>query len=281
MQSPVRTATNKKRFVQRFFGVSAIYFGAICVMMSLETTLLFPAPPTAYGNWLAEEFGAKDVLVPNGSDKVHTWVLKTTNAKTTLIFCHGNGESLGTLGWELAMLRDKWQANIVAFDYRGYGKTGGSPNESNILSDARCIGRWVQGHEDFRNQKLVVYGRSLGGAAAVEIANAIQTDGLILDRTFSSIVDVAASRYFFFPVRWVMRNQFKTIDKIATYHGHLLQWHGDRDELVPIRFGKKLFDACPSTQKEFIQVPGLHHNDEWPTSIWQAGKKLLDAMVTP
>ncbi|MFN7334059.1 MAG: alpha/beta hydrolase, partial [bacterium] len=90
------------------------------------------------------------------------------------------------------------------------------------------------------------------------------------DRTFSSIVDVAAWHYPMFPVRWLIRNRFLSIDRISNYSGKLLQLHGDADTIVPLKFGKKLFDACPSTSKTFLQVPELGHNDEWPEEFWAA-----------
>jgi hypothetical protein len=121
-------------------------------------------------------------------------------------------------------------------------------------------------------------GRSLGGATAIEMATELKTPGLILDRTFSSTVDVAASLYPIFPVRWLMRNRFPSADRIALYNGELLQLHGDRDQVVPLQLGKKLFDACPSNNKTFLQVTGLGHNDPWPEEFWTTVPNLLSGL---
>jgi fermentation-respiration switch protein FrsA (DUF1100 family) len=272
--------SSRRKFAGRItVGVVLLYVAVLGILMFLERYLVFPSPPVSYGNWDSASFGAKEHFI-EGHDKtrIHVWTFEKPDAKTTLIFSHGNGESLGMLGDELMTIRDQWNVNVVAFDYRGYGKTGGIPNERDILSDAVSVGKWVQESDAFRGQKIIAMGRSLGGAPAIEIATEFHADGLILDRTFSSIVDVAASRYFFLPVRWVMQTQFKSIDKIPAYQGELLQMHGDVDEVIPYRFGKKLFDACPTQTKKLLTVHGLYHNSPWPREFWDAGKKFIKAI---
>ena len=256
-----------------------IYLGALVVLMFLERTLLFPAPSVEYGEWRPDRFGAEEFYVEStGKARVHVWSFAKANSKRTILFCHGNGEALGYLGSEMAELRDRWNVNIVAFDFRGYGRTGGVANEVDILADSVAVANWVQSNPLFKDHHLIALGRSLGGACAVEIATKTKVDGLILDRSFSSILDIAADRYFFFPIRLVMRNQFRSVEKMSSYAGPLMQLHGDVDEVVPYRFGKKLFDACPSKQKEFLTVVGLHHNERWLESFWEQGKKFMDQL---
>ena len=255
-----------------------LYLGALALLIYFERSLLFPAPSIQFGNWQASQFGAEESYVDNSGVQIHVWSLAKKDATKTLIVCHGNGETLGLMGEELNAIRDRWNVNVVAFDFRGYGKTGGQPNEIDILSDSVAVAKWIQENRMLQEQKFIALGRSLGGASAIEIATRTKVDGLILDRTFSSIVDVAASRYFFFPVRWLMRNQFRSIEKIPNYTGPLLQMHGDVDVVVPYRFGKELHEASPSKPKEFISVKGLHHNDPWPESFWIAGKRFLEQL---
>lgn len=256
-----------------------MYLGALGLMMLLETTLLFPAPSASYGEWQVDKLGVEEFFV-DGADKtkIHVWVLPKANADKTLIFCHGNGQNLGGLGGKLKQIRDRWNVNVVAFDFRGYGKTGGQAKEVDILSDSVAVAKWVESNERFQGQPLIALGQSLGGACAVEIATKTHVDGLVLDRTFSATVDVAAERYFFFPVRLVMRNQFRSIDKISSYAGPLLQMHGEVDQVVPYRFGRRLFDTSVAQPKEFMSFPVLRHNDPWPTEFWDAGKKFLDQL---
>ena len=269
---------NRQRSLWKRFSLIAIstYLGALAVLMFFERSLLFPAPPEEAGEWNAKKFDAEEFYVDSGDNtKVHVWFLAKPGSKTTLIFAHGNGETLGFMGEELVEIRERWNVNVVAFDYRGYGKTGGLASEKAILADSLAVAKWLESNSRFAGQKRVAMGRSLGGAAAIEIATQTKVDGVILDRTFSSIVDVAADRYPFFPIRWVMRNQFRSIEKLPSYSGPLLQMHGDVDELIPYRFGKKLFDACSSVQKKLLSIQGLYHNDPWPEEFWDAGKKLI------
>ena len=254
------------------------YLGALAVLMFFERTMLFPAPPIAFGDWEAVHFGATESFVENAGAKIHVWTLLRQGSTQTIVVCHGNGESLGVMGDRLAEIRDRWKVNVVAFDFRGYGKTGGLACEKDILSDAIAVAKWIATNETFRGHQIIALGRSLGGACAVEIATQSKVDGLILDRTFSSIVDVAAARYPIFPVRFLMRNQFRSIDKIPSYSGPLLQMHGDVDQTVPFRFGKKLFEASVAQPKEFLPVKGLHHNGAWPEAFWVAGKKFLEQL---
>ncbi len=255
------------------------YLGALVVLMFLERTILFPAPPVEYGFWQAESFGAEEFYVESpDKTKIHVWFFAKANSKRTLVFCHGNGETLGVLGGELATIRDRWNVNVVAFDFHGYGKTGGLANEVDILADSVAVAKWIESSPQFRDHQLIALGRSLGGALAVEIANKTKVDGMILDRTFSSAVDVAANQFLFFPIRLLMRNQLRSIEKIPNYSGPLLQMHGDVDEVVPYPFGKKLFDAGKTQRKELLTIRGLHHNDPWPEEFWNAGKQFLEAL---
>lgn len=255
------------------------YLGALVVLMFLERTMLFPAPSVEYSFWQADSFGAEEFYVEShDKTKIHVWFFAKANSKKTIVFCHGNGETLGVLGGELATIRDRWDVNVVAFDFHGYGKTGGIANEVDILADSVAVAKWIEFSPQFRDHQLIAVGRSLGGALAVEIATKTKVDGMILDRTFSSAVDVAANQFFFFPIRLLMRNQFRSIEKIPSYSGLLLQMHGDVDEVVPYRFGKKLFDACTTQRKELLTIRGLHHNNPWPEEFWDAGKKFVETL---
>lgn len=262
----------RRKALRWFLRGGVIYAMIVIVMMLLETTLMFPAPSLSRGDWDPAHFGAREsYLDSEQSGKVHVWEIRNSNAKATLIFCHGNAETLGILGPELKQISERWSVNVVGFDYRGYGKTGGNPGEKLILADATAVGEMVLSSAAYKGLPTIVFGRSLGGAPAVEIAHKLPVDGLILDRTFSSTLDVAQSRYFFLPVRWIMRNQFRSDKKIVNYQGPLLQMHGEVDEVIPYRFGKKLFELAPTESKELYTVSDLYHNDPWPGQFWQKG----------
>lgn len=113
-------------------------------------------------------------------------------------------------------------------------------------------------------------GRSLGGAVAVELAATGGTRGLILERTFTSIPEVAATIYWWLPVRWLMRNRFDSRTRIQNYHGPLLLSHGTADSVVPFAQGKRLFESCPSPRKRLVVLHDAEHNDPDPWEYSQA-----------
>ncbi len=208
--------------------------------------------------------------------QLYGYYLSKPGATKSLLFCHGNAENIAVLADEANRFRQLLDANVFVFDFRGFGKSLGKPSESAILADAQAASTWLSERTGCDEEELYLFGRSLGGSVAVHLASRNGAKGLILDRTFSSAVDVAASRYWWLPVRFVMRNQFLSIAKIGRYRGPLLQLHGDADEVIPLWSGRRLFDFSPSPDKKFHLVRGLTHNVPMPESFYEEMKKFVD-----
>jgi len=176
-----------------------------------------------------------------------------------ILFCHGNSGNITHRIEILRSLHNYVGATVMMFDYRGYGRSEGKPDEPGILADARAARAWLAEKAGVPPQRIVLMGESLGGAVAVDLA----VDGaraLILENTFSSAPDVAAFHYPFFPVRLAMQTRFDSVAKIKNYHGPLFQSHGDRDSIVPLKFAKRLFEAA-NEPKQFLLMEGHEHND--------------------
>ena len=120
-------------------------------------------------------------------------------------------------------------------------------------------------------------GKSLGGAVAVELAATRTIRGLVLLRTFTSIPDVASWLYPWFPVRWFMHSEFNSLHRIKSYDGPLLQGHGTADKVVPYVQGEQLFEASPSTRKQFVSIPGGTHNAPIEAKFFEAFELFLNA----
>src|SRR5208283_3409033 len=116
--------------------------------------------------------------------------------------------------------------SVLVFDYRGYGKSEGKPDEPGVLADARAARTWLAQKSGVAENRVVLMGESLGGAVAVDLA-ADGARALILENTFSSMADVAAFHYPWAPVRLLMRTQFNSAAKIRSYRGPVFQSHGD------------------------------------------------------
>jgi fermentation-respiration switch protein FrsA (DUF1100 family) len=154
---------------------------------------------------------------------------------------------------------------VLVFDYRGYGRSEGLPDEPGILADARAARAWLAERTGKQEQDLVLMGRSLGAGVMVHLAAKDGARALILQSAFSSLPDVAGYHYPWLPAQLLMRTRLNAAAEIGSYKGPLLQTHGTNDGVVPIQFGRRLFEAATTADKEFIELPGYDHNDpDWP-----------------
>lgn len=259
--------------------IVAVYLGVLFMLMALERFLMYPSPPVSEGSWTAAEFGAVETTFDAADGtRIHGWYFDHPNPQAHVLFCHGNGEHLGYLGGEMSALSKRLEVSLLVFDYRGYGHSEGKPFEAGVLQDGEAAQRWLAGHAGIQPSDVVLYGRSLGGGVAVYLASKLGTRALVLERTFHSMVEIGAGQFPWLPVRWVMRNRYPAIDWIRRYDGPLLQLHGSKDTLVPIESARKLYEACPSVRKSFIEVPGMGHNSATPRAFLNDVKSLLESL---
>jgi len=255
--------------------------------MFLENSMVYPAPRYPRGEfadaletalWNAKNYGAEEVQFKSADGtELHGWYWQHPDPQGHLLYCHGNGDCVGYLGDYLSALSQRHQLSIFVFDYRGYGRSEGSPSEAGILKDGVAARDWLAGRATISPTEIILMGRSLGGAVCVEIAANSGALGLILQNTFTSLPDAAASIYWFLPVRFLMRNQYRSIDKIARYSGPVLQSHGTQDRIVPYALGQKLFRAAPGS-KTFFTIEGGDHNDPEPESYSVAFEEFLSSL---
>lgn len=230
-------------------------------MMWLETLLIFPTWQIPPGDWQPVGLDQEEVeFQAEDGTRLHGWYFEHARPQAHVLYCHGNGEDVSHLGEYMQRLRDEFSASLFVFDYRGYGKSEGKPHEAGVLSDARAAQQWLAQRAGIAPSDVVLWGRSIGGAVAVHAAVDKGARGIIVERAFSSLPEVAATHYPWLPVRRFMRNRFDARAKIRHYSGPLLQSHGTADEIVPFRLGRDLFDACPSADKRFVAMSGVTHN---------------------
>ncbi len=249
----------------------------LLLLVLLENLLVFPAPRYPRGDWSPRRVQAEDVFFQSADGTpLHGWFLDLPQPRGYLLYCHGNGEHVAHLAGLLALLRDELGFAVFAFDYRGYGRSEGAPHEAGVLADAHAAHAWLVERAQLPPDQLVIAGRSLGGAVAVDLAAQYSAQVLVLESTFTSLPEVAARLYWWAPVRRMMRSRFDSLSKISAVTAPLLLSHGDDDELIPIELGRQLFDAAGSQQKEFLPFPELGHNDPNPESYYQ----VLDRFLT-
>lgn len=250
--------------------VTLSYLGLVGLLMFLEESLIFFPSRFPAGQWQPHGVDLANVEFTSGDGTtLHAWHLTHPDPQVRLLYCHGNAGNLSDRVWTVKMLRDELQAEVFIFDYRGYGRSEGSPNGKGVLLDGRAAIETFAERAGVDPKEIIPLGRSLGGAVAVDVAVHFSTKAVVLESTFSSMVDVAEFHYPFIPVRWLMRTRLNSVDKIRDYYGRLLQSHGDVDEVVPIQFGQRLFDAAPGPKK-FITTVGCTHNDPPSADYYRA-----------
>jgi fermentation-respiration switch protein FrsA (DUF1100 family) len=248
-------------------------------MMFLERWLVYPAPPRTAGDWTAAWLPHEDVWFDSADGtKLHGWFVPHEQPKRAILYCHGNGEHIAFNAELAAQLRDALQASVFLFDYRGYGQSKGRPCEAGCIADGRAAQRWLANHMAIKPQDVILMGRSLGGAVAIALASQEGSQALVVETSFSTMPDVAASLYPWLPVRWVMDNRYDSLSRIKQYTGPYFQSHGTADTLVPINLARLLFDVAPSTHKKWLEFPDLGHNDRWPDSYYLDLAEFLESL---
>ena len=164
---------------------------------------------------------------------------------------------------------------VLVFDYRGYGRSEGTPSEAGLLQDARAARAWLAQKTGVAESEVVLMGRSLGGGVVVDLAANDGARALILQSTFTSLPKAAASHPLLAPASLLMENHFDSLTKIANYHGPLLVSHGDADRVIPVAQGKRIFSAA-NEPKKFFLVTGGDHNDPEPAEYHQLLDQFLD-----
>lgn len=243
----------------------------VCLIVALlvlirvfENRFIFYPFKYPEGTWHPEWFDLKlqDCYFETADNiRLHAWLLRQDDAVATLLWCHGNAGNITDRLDNLQRLA-KLPVNVFLFDYRGYGKSEGEPTEMGVYRDAQAAYDFLAARNDIDKSKIIIFGRSLGGAVAVDLATRRSCAGLILESTFSSGRDMARRMFPFLPVQLVVRSQFNSIDKIQQLHIPKLFMHGTADSIVPFALGRRLFEAAPEP-KTFHALKGAGHNDTY------------------
>lgn len=183
------------------------------------------------------------------------------NPQAVAMYCHGSEGTVDKWAILAGRLSRMHRLSVLVFDYRGYGRSAGIASERGILQDAEGARRWLARENGILPSDVVLIGRSLGGAVAVDLAANGGARGLILESTFSSLPDVAEKHAAWLLPEWNMTQRLNSAEKIKKYYGPLLQSHGDADRLIPISVGRELFANAPGPKK-FVVVPKSTHYDD-------------------
>lgn len=190
-------------------------------------------------------------------ETLHGWFLPAGDAQGTVLILHGNA---GNISHRLDTLRI-WHGlgfNAFIFDYRGYGQSTGRPSEPGTYRDARAAWRYLTETRGLRADRIVLFGRSLGGAVAAYLAVQVRPAGLIVESTFTSVPDIAADVYPWLPGRWLSRFQYPARELITQVRRPVLVVHSPDDEIIPFRHGQALY-AAANEPKTLLELRGGHN----------------------
>ncbi len=251
-------------------GVSAVSYGGMVVyLLANEPKMVFQ--PNSYGGReqipIADSLGlaieARQIGSTNGVRLV-TWIIRSADSTAPwLLTCHGNAGNI-TLAKRQRFYADaiRHGVNVVAFDYRGFGASSDSaPTERGLYDDALAVYRYLSDSLHIPPERIVIYGHSLGGGVATELATTVRAAGLILEGTFRSVPSVAKGRYPYLPIETLAENRFDNEAKVARLRMPLLVMHARADHTIPFTHGEALFRAAPEP-KTFVALGG-DHDSAW------------------
>jgi uncharacterized protein len=187
------------------------------------------------------------------------WFVPGPTLAPVLLWCHGNA---GNIINRLENLIELHQTglSVFLFDYRGYGRSAGKPSEPGLYQDALAACDYLTQVRRIRADRIVLFGRSLGAAVAGELASRRPAAGLILESSFPSVAALTQEHALGLPAHWLLVARFDLAERLAKLRLPILVIHGDRDRIIPLRFGKQVFQTAHAP-KVFYVVAGADHND--------------------
>lgn len=246
-------------------GISTTLYIGICLLLRWGQGKLIFVPHNSI-HTTPQEFNLEyqDVWIDIDREKIHGWWIPSFEPKApTILYFHGNGSNNADVV-DIAAIFRQLGLSVLLIDYRGYGKSSQTfPNEQRVYEDAVAAWKYLTQERQIKPKNIIVYGHSLGGAIAIELATKYpEMAGLIIEGTFTSIKDVARQDKLFrvFPLDLILTQHFDSISKIDSLQVPLLILHGQADEIIPVSMAQKLFSTAPHP-KQLVIIPDAKHNN--------------------
>jgi pimeloyl-ACP methyl ester carboxylesterase len=268
-----------RRCLRLFLMGGGCYLAVLLVLLAMEDQFLYPAD-TSRDNWTPPGgVAVQDLTVVSGDGTpIHCWWSAPPGWKPeqgALLFCHGNGGNLSHRGSQMARWQAKLNVGVLLFDYPGYGKSGGKPSEAGCYAAAEAAHDWLTRTRGVPPERVILYGGSLGGGVAIELATRHPPRALVTAAAFSSFPDMAQVKFPWLPGRYLVRNQYDNVHKIAALHCPVFIAHGTADRLVPFSQGEELYRAA-NEPKRFFVIEGGAHNESPGAGFDDAVRRFLD-----
>jgi fermentation-respiration switch protein FrsA (DUF1100 family) len=234
------------------------YGGLLALLYVFQRALMyFPDAthtlPASVGLPQAEEV----LLSSDDGETLIAWHVAPRGGKPVVLYFQGNAGASNLRAERFTWLTADG-TGLLALSYRGYGGSTGKPSEDGLIRDAAAAYDFAGAR--YAAKRIVLWGESLGTAVAIALAGERAVAGAILDAPFTSAADVGAAAYPFAPVRWLIKDSFRSDQRIARVSAPLLLLHGERDGIIPIAFGERLF-ALAREPKRMHRFPQGGHVD--------------------
>jgi uncharacterized protein len=245
-----------------FLGVAvATYLAILALLFFLQRSLLY-APdrrrPNLADVGLAPTMRAIELVTADGLRLLAWYQAPSANPGALLLYLHGNAGHIGDRG---DRVRPYLNAGfgVLLVEYRGFGGNPGRPSETGIYADARAALAFLTQH-GVTADRIILYGESLGTGVAVQMAVERGCAALVLEAPYTSVAAVAQGRYWMFPVRRLVLDKFDSLSKIGRVRCPVFIMHGERDRIIPVRYGRELFQATPEPKDAKWFADGNHTN---------------------
>jgi fermentation-respiration switch protein FrsA (DUF1100 family) len=255
--------------------VTVGYLGGLVVLFFAQRSFIFPIPQTKRTSPESAGFGVAEehLLTTADGETIIVWHVPAKPGHVIVLYFHGNGDFLAGL---VDRFRDITSdgTGLVALSYRGYAGSSGRPSEQGLLSDAEAAYAFTSAR--YGADRIVVWGFSLGSGVGVALAADQRIGKLVLEAPYTSIMEVAAGAFPFLPVRWLIRDQFRSDQRMARVTAPLLIMHGAHDATIPINLGERLF-ALAHEPKQFVRFPEGSHNDLGDHGAIETARQFMNA----
>jgi pimeloyl-ACP methyl ester carboxylesterase len=257
-----RTAPERRwRFARsEMFSFGLIYGAFLVVLLFFEKRLVFPA--SAVVGWdQPEGLKVEDVwLTTRDGAAVHGWWCPVENPHWVVHYSHGNAGNLSHRREAIQSWQRACKASVLIYDYPGYGRSEGAPDEASCVAAGQAAYDWLRREQKVAPEQLIIYGKSLGGGVATELAVKNPHRLLVLFCSFTSMPDMAQAMFPFFPARYLVQTQFDNRAKLSEHTGPVVIGHGLADTLIPFQHSQRLYDALPGSAKQLRLYPGIGHS---------------------
>tara|TARA_B100001123_G_C15330450_1_gene1031035 strand:+ start:88 stop:897 length:810 start_codon:yes stop_codon:yes gene_type:complete len=247
---------NKMSFLNIIIIIILIYLIATVVVYLFQRKLLYyPFSHNVTGNGMIHDFDEIKVTTRDNIDLKGWFHLKNINRKTLLIF-HGNASNLDNRIDKLNSL-GKLDINFLIISWRGYSGNKGSPSEKGLYEDAKSTLKWLN-KKGIQNHQIILYGESLGTSIAIEIGQNKNFAGIILESPFTSMIDMGKKFYPIFPIKLLLKDKYNSKNKIKNIKFPILIMHGQKDELVPFKMGKEIYNLANEPKSKYFPENDSH-----------------------